>query len=108
MGRTFEFQNAPVELLDIPQLVLLTDTTQRVDTWLIDRFFPQRVSYNKKEVPVGELNTATPLAPFVTPSVGARPIKVGESGKVDFVKPAYLKPMMTVMPADLQNSALVS
>ena len=108
MGQTFEFQNAPVELLDIPQLVLLTDTTQRVDTWLIDRFFPQRVSYNKKEVPVGELNTATPLAPFVTPSVGARPIKVGESGKVDFVKPAYLKPMMTVMPADLQNSALVS
>ena len=50
MSQTFTFQNAPVELLDVPQLVLLTDTTQKVDTWLMDRFFPQRVSYTKKEV----------------------------------------------------------
>lgn len=108
MSQTFTFQNAPVELLDVPQLVLLTDTTQKVDTWLMDRFFPQRASFNDKVVPVGELNTATPLAPFVTPSAGARPIKVGESGEVRFVKPAYLKPMMTVTPATLQNSALVT
>lgn len=52
MGQIFTFQEAPVELLDVPQLVLLTDTTQKVDTWLIDRFFPQRVSYNKNVVPV--------------------------------------------------------
>jgi hypothetical protein len=39
MGQIFTFQEAPVELLDVPQLVLLTDTTQKVDTWLIDRFF---------------------------------------------------------------------
>lgn len=108
MGQIFTFQDAPVELLDIPQLVLLTDTTKKVDTWLIDRFFPQRVAYNKKEVPVGELSTATPLAPFVTPNAGARPIAVGETGDVRFVKPAYLKPMMTVTPADVQDAALVS
>ena len=108
MGQIFTFQEAPVELLDVPQLVLLTDTTQKVDTWLMDRFFPQRVSYNKKEVPVGELSTATPLAPFVTPNTGARPIKVEESGEVQFVKPAYLKPMVTVTPADVQNAALVT
>lgn len=108
MGQIFTFQEAPVELLDVPQLVLLTDTTQKVDTWLIDRFFPQRVSYNKNVVPVGELNTATPLAPFVTPNAGARPIKVEESGHVQFVKPAYLKPMTTVTPADVQNAALVT
>ncbi len=49
MSQTFTFQNAPVELLDIPQLVLLTDKTKKVDTWLMDKFFPQRVSYNKKK-----------------------------------------------------------
>ncbi|MCL6243377.1 major capsid protein [Acinetobacter sp. ANC 7200] len=108
MSQTFTFQNAPVELLDVPQLVLLTDTTQKVDTWLMDRFFPQRVSYTKKEVPVGELNTATPLAPFVTPTAAGRQIKVGESGNVKFVKPAYLKPMMTVFPSDVQNTALIT
>ncbi|EXE55402.1 major capsid protein [Acinetobacter sp. 1239920] len=108
MSQTFTFQNAPVELLDVPQLVLLTDTTQKVDTWLMDRFFPQRVSYTKKEVPVGELNTATPLAPFVTPTAAGRQIKVGESGNVKFVKPAYLKPMMTVMPSEVQNTALIA
>ena len=47
MSQSFTFQNAPVELLDVPQLVLLTDTTQKVDTLLMDRFFPQRVSYTK-------------------------------------------------------------
>lgn len=108
MGQIFTFQNAPVELLDVPQLVLLTDTTQRVDTWIIDRFYPQRVSYNEKTVPVAELKTATPLAPFVTPDAGARAIKVGESGEVDFIKPAYLKPMMTITPTSVQDSALVS
>ncbi|MDH0031345.1 MULTISPECIES: major capsid protein [Acinetobacter] len=108
MSVSFTFQNAPVELLDIPQLVLLTDTTKKVDTWLMDRFFPQRVSYSKKEVPVGELNTATPLAPFVSPNVAGRQINVAESGKVAFVKPAYLKPMVTIVPSDVQDSALVS
>lgn len=108
MSTSFTFQNAPVELLDIPQLVLLTDTTKKVDTWLMDRFFPQRVSYSKKEVPVGELNTATPLAPFVSPNVAGRQINVAESGKVGFVKPAYLKPMVTIVPSDVQDSALVS
>ena len=108
MSQTFTFQNAPVELLDVPQLLLLTDTTQKVDTWLMDRFFPQRVSYTKKEVPVGELNTATPLAPFVTPTAAGHQIKVGESGNVKFVKPAYLKPMMTVMPSEVQNTALIA
>ena len=39
MSQTFTFQNAPIELLDVPQLVLLTDTTQKVDTRLMDRFF---------------------------------------------------------------------
>ncbi|MCL5769312.1 major capsid protein [Acinetobacter sp. ANC5681] len=108
MSTSFTFQNAPVELLDIPQLVLLTDTTKKVDTWLMDRFFPQRVSYSKKEVPVGELNTATPLAPFVSPNVAGRQINIAESGKVGFVKPAYLKPMVTIVPSDVQDSALVS
>lgn len=108
MSQTFTFQNAPVELLDIPQLVLLTDKTKKVDTWLMDKFFPQRVSYNKKEVPVGELKTATPLAPFVSPNVAGRQINVAESGKVSFVKPAYLKPMVTVVPGDVQDTALVS
>ena len=107
MSQTFTFQNAPIELLDVPQLVLLTDTTQKVDT-VDGPVFPQRVSYTKKEVPVGELNTATPLAPFVTPTAAGRQIKVGESGNVKFVKPAYLKPMMTVMPSEVQNTALIS
>src|SRR5690606_41612106 len=106
MSQTFTFQNAPVELLDVPQLVLLTDTTQKVDSWLMDRFFPQRVSYTKKEVPVGELTTATQLAPFVTPTTAGRQIKVGESGYVKFVKAAYRKPMVTVMQSRVQNTGL--
>lgn len=108
MSQSFTFQNAPVELLDISQLVLVTDTTKKVDMWLMDRFFPQRVSYNKKEVPVGELNSATPLAPFVMPNAAGRPINVNESGRVAFVKPAYLKPMATVTPSDVQDTALVA
>ena len=59
MSQTFTFQNAPVELLDVPQLVLLTDTTQKVDTWLIHPFFPQRDSYTKKKIQVSEINTDT-------------------------------------------------
>lgn len=108
MSVQFAMNNIPVDLLDIPQLMIVTDRVRPVDTFLLDRFFPNRLSFSKKEVPVGEIDTVTPLAPFVDPGVAGRQIKSVDSGKVKTVKPAYLKPKMSVVPSDVHDSALIA
>lgn len=109
MSVTFDINGAPVELLDVGQLVVLNDKQKPVDMWLIDRFFGTPLSFNgRTEVPVGEIDTVTPLAPFVNPGVAARQIKTVSSGKVGFVKPAYLKPKVTITPTDVHDAALIT
>ena len=108
MSVTFDINGAPVELLEVGQLVLLHDKQKQVDTFLLDRFFPNRMSFARKDVPVGEIDTVTPLAPYVSPGVAARQIKTGDSGNVKFVKPAYLKPQMSITPADVFDTVLIT
>lgn len=108
MSVIFEVSGAPVELLDVGQLALISDKLKPVDTWLLDRFFPTPLSFARTDVPVGEIDTVTPLAPFVTPSAKARQVKVADSGKVKFVKPAYLKPQHSITPAEVMDSVLVA
>ncbi len=108
MSVTFDINGAPVELLEVGQLLLLNDKQKQVDTFLLDRFFPNRLSFARKDVPVGEIDTVTPLAPFVSPNVAARQIKTGDSGNVKFVKPAYLKPQMSITPADVFDTVLIT
>lgn len=108
MSVTFNINGAPVELLEVGQLALISDKRKQVDTFILDRFFPNRLSFARNEVPIGEIDTVTPLAPYVSPNVAAREIKSGETGKVDFVKPAYLKPKTSVVPANVFDSVLVS
>lgn len=108
MSVSFNISGAPVELLEVGQLAAIHDSTKKVDMWLLETFFPNPLSFARKEVPVGEINTTTPLAPFVAPTVAGRPIKTADSGNVKYVKPAYLKPKTVVTPADVYNTALVA
>lgn len=100
-------EGAPVEMLDIGDLVVINDSTRKVDDWLIRTFFPNPLGFERKEVPVGEIKTTTPLAPFVSPKVAGRQIKSDEQGEVFYVKPAYLKPKLTVEPTDVYDNVLV-
>lgn len=57
-------------------------------------------------MPVGELNTGTPLAPFVTLTVAGRQIKVGDSGNVKFVN-ATGDQILTALTGILKDEDLV-
>lgn len=108
MSVSFDINGAPIELLEVGQLATINDKQKQVDTWLLDTFFPNPLAYARTDVPVGEIDTVTPLAPFVMPNVAARQIKDKNTGKVDYVKPAYLKPQVSITPTDVYDSVLVA
>ncbi|WP_347473533.1 major capsid protein (plasmid) [Acinetobacter thermotolerans] len=92
MPQTFTINNAPIELLDVNEMVLVHEQHQPLDTFLLDRFFPNSRGFARDEVPVGELSAEIDIAPLVAPTEAGVPFDPKTLAKVDFVKPAYLKP----------------
>ena len=99
---------APLELLEIPQLLAIHSLRNQIDPWVLNTFFPNRASFAAKEVPVASLKTYSVIAPLVAPSIKGRPIDGKGQADVKFIKPAYLKPTGTVTPDNVYDTALLN
>lgn len=108
MPQTFTVNGASLELLDVGELALVHSNYKPMNTWLLDKFFPNRPSFDRDEVPLAELNVVHDLAPLVSPHQPGKPFDTSRSAKVDFVKPAYYKPKNMVTPATAFDEALIT
>lgn len=108
MSATFNISGAPIELLDIPQLLAMHNLMYKFDPFILDTFFPNRAAFAAKEVPIADLKTVSPLAPFVAPLLKGQPIQDQAVANAQFVKPAYLKPSQTITPASAYDTALIN
>ena len=108
MAQTFEINGAPLELLDVNELALIHANNKPFDTWLLDKFFPNRKSFNLDVVPIAELDIQSDIAPLVAPHLHGQAFDPKSAVAVNFVKPAYLKPKNQVTPATSFDSALVA
>ena len=100
MPQTFEINNAPLELLDVNELVLIHSNNAPMDTWLLDKLFPRRKSFTTNVVPIAELDIESDIAPLVAPAIAGRSFDRTTAIEVDHIKPAYLKPKNQVTPAE--------
>lgn len=107
MPQEFIINNAPVELLDVNEMILVHESHQPLDTWLLDRFFPNSRGFSRDEVPVGELSAEIDIAPLVAPTEPGQAFDPKTLAQVDFVKPAYLKPKNQVTTSNSFDLALV-
>ncbi|WP_336955107.1 major capsid protein [Acinetobacter johnsonii] len=107
MPQSFNIDGAPLELLDVGELALIHNNYRPMDTWLLDQFFPNRLSFDRDEVPVAEVASEHDLAPLVSPQKPGKPFDTTQAGEVRFVKPAYYKPKNQVTPADTFDIALL-
>lgn len=108
MAQTFEVSGAPLELLDVGELAMMHRAYKPVDTWLIDTFFPQRKAFNRKDVPIAELDIKSDIAPLVSPDFAGKGFDPTTAIQVDFVLPAYLKPKNQVKPQESFDIALLA
>lgn len=107
MSITVDIKGQPVKLLDTNELAVFHNKTTKVSTWILDTFFPNRRVFNGTEVAMGDLDTNTPIAPLVAPSVQGRVIIDQAEYNVKYVKPAYLKPSGYVTPQTVNDLALL-
>jgi len=108
MSITVNIQGQEVQLLDESQLAIVNNKTKPVDSWLLDTFFGKKVSFNGKDaVPLDELETSSPLAPFVSPLSQGKPIVAQGDFQRKYVKAAYLKPAGSVTPDSVFDTALL-
>lgn len=108
MSITVNVQGQPLQLLDESQLAIVNNKTKPVDNWLLDTFFGRKVSFNGKDaVPLDELETSQPLAPFVSPMAQGKPIIAKGDFERKYVKSAYLKPAGIVTPDSVYDTSLL-
>lgn len=107
MSITVDIKGQPVELLDTRELAIFHNKTTKVSTWILDTFFPNRPVFTGNKVAMGELDTNTPIAPLVAPSVQGRIITDKAEYNVQYVRPAYLKPSGYVTPQNVNDLALL-
>lgn len=107
MPQQFTVNGAPLELLDVGELALIHSNYKPMDTWLLDKFFPNRPSFDRDEVPLAELSTVHDLAPLVSPQQPGKPFDTTSAAKVEFVSPAYYKPKNMVTLATSFDEALM-
>lgn len=107
MSITVDIKGQPVKLLDTQELAIFHNKTTKVSTWILDTFFPNRRVFNGQEVSMGDLETNTPIAPLVAPSVQGRVIIDQAKYNVKYVQPAYLKPSGYVTPQNVNDLALL-
>jgi hypothetical protein len=107
MPQSFTVNGAPLELLDVGELAIIHTNYKPMDTWLLDKLFPNRPSFDRDEVPLAEINTVHDLAPLVSPHQPGKPFDTKRAAKVEFVQPAYYKPKNMVTPATSFDEALM-
>lgn len=105
MSITVDIKGQPVELLDMDQLAVFYDRTDKTDTFILDKFFPNRRAFTSTDIPLGDLDTSTPIAPLVAPSIEGRIMADKAEYNVRYVKPAYLKPSGMVTPQNVNDIA---
>ncbi|WP_180005168.1 MULTISPECIES: major capsid protein [unclassified Acinetobacter] len=108
MAQTFQVNGAPMELLDIGELTMVHQSYEPLDTWLLDRFFPNLRGIPLDKVPVGELSSSIDVAPLVASHLPGQPFNTETAVKVDHVLPAYLKPKNQVTQSNNFDLALVN
>ncbi|MFU9812426.1 major capsid protein [Acinetobacter radioresistens] len=107
MPQSFNIDGTPLELLDVGELALIHSNYRPMDTWLLDRLFPNRPLFTRDDVPLAELSADHDLAPLVSPNQPGKPFETTQSAKVTHVKPAYYKPKNQVTAADTFEIALL-
>jgi hypothetical protein len=105
--RTVNFSNVPMELLTLEEAMLFQNTSDPVDTWLMDTFFPRRPSFSTSNVAIADMRIGNAVAPFVAPCNEAQPIDYSANGNVEYVPAAYLKPSRTITPCTVHDEAVV-
>lgn len=108
MPQIFTVNNAPIELLDVNEMVLVHEAHKPLDAWLLNKFFPNSRGFSRDEVPVAELSAEIDIAPLVASTEAGVAFDPKTATKVDFVKPAYLKPKNLVTPSNSFDLALVN
>jgi Phage major capsid protein E len=98
MAQTLNFNNVPVSLLDISEVAILNNKRKNLDNFLLDTFFPRKQINTTGNILLGDIETETPIAPFVAPCVEGRIIDSQGTAKVSSINPAYLKPRDVVTP----------
>lgn len=94
-------------LLDNNQLSIVQNKTKPLDNWILDTFFPNKVGFdNQKAVPIDELETSQPLAPFVSPVVQGKPIREQGNFERKYIQAPYVKPAKMITPANTYDLAL--
>lgn len=101
-------KGAKVRLVDTAQLAIFYDKTKDLDDWLVRTFFPNKVGFNDDRVELGQLETSTPIAPLVAPSVQGRVMLEDARYEVNYVEPAYLKPSAMITPENVTNIAMLT
>ncbi|STY93430.1 major capsid protein [Moraxella bovis] len=96
-----------LNLLDNNQLSIVQNKTKPLDSWILDTFFPNKVGFdNQKAVPIDELETSQPLAPFVSPVVQGKPIREQGNFERKYIQAPYVKPAKMITPANTYDLAL--
>ena len=62
MPQSFNIDGTPLELLDVGELALIHSNYRPMDTWLLDRLFPNRPLFTRDDVPLAELSADHDLA----------------------------------------------
>lgn len=108
MSLEINVKGAKLQILDTAQLAIFHDRTKQLDDWLMQTFFPNKRGFNDDRVELGELETSTPIAPLVAPSVQGRVLLEEARYDVQYVEPAYLKPSAMITPENVTNIALLT
>lgn len=108
MSITVDVKGQRVKLIDVNELAVFHNKTTKVSTWFLDTFFPNRRVFEGTEIPLGELDTSTPIAPLVAPSVQGRVLLDQAKYNVTHVTPAYLKPSAFITPKNVTDLAIIN
>lgn len=108
MGMIVDVKGQRVKLIDVNELAVFHNKTTKVSTWFLDTFFPNRRVFEGTEIPLGELDTSTPIAPLVAPSVQGRVLMDQAKYSVTHVQPAYLKPSAYITPKNVTDLAILT
>ena len=73
MPQSFNLEGTPLELLDVGELALIHSNYRPMDTWLLDKLFPNRPLFTRDDVPLAEVSAEHDLAPLVSPQQPGKP-----------------------------------
>lgn len=109
MPLNITISNQPLELFTPNELAIVTKVLKPINTQVLDMFFPNKVAFNNRDdVPLEQLDTTEPLAPFVSPMAQGKPLVQNGSYKRDAVQAAYLKPAQTITPQNVFDLTLLA